>query len=120
MKLVQTVFLIMFLLAGCASPQHIRVFKSYPATDRDSVIVLYDEPIRGYEVLAENEYYNTSEREVKKWAASLGADAVLVVVSRTHSTSSPAFSVSGQNPERLKLGQGATEKQAFVTAIKYK
>jgi hypothetical protein len=97
-----------------------RVFKSYPATDKDSVSVLYEEPNRNYEVLAENEYYNTSEREVKKWAASLGADSVLVVVSRTHSTSSPSLSISGPAPEKIRLGQGLSAKQAFVTAIKYR
>ena len=120
MRLFLSSFLSCALLIGCASPQHIRVFKSYPPTNRDSVAILYDKPSSQYEVLAENQYYDTSEREVKKWAASLGADAVFVVVSRTHSTSSRDLSFSGPNAEKLKLGEGISAKQAFVTAIKYK
>ena len=107
------------MVVGCYT-SHVRVFQAYPATDRDSVEVLYAEPNREYEILAENEYYDVGEKTVKKWASLIGGDAVIVVVSRTHSTSDSGLSASGPTPEKIKLGQGLTGKQAFVTAIKYK
>jgi hypothetical protein len=113
------IFVTTILFSGCHT-SHLRVFKVYPATDKDNVAIYYSEPEKPYEILAENEYYNAGKNVVKKWAASLGADAVIVVVSRTHSSSGHDLSVSGPEPEKLKLSQGLTEKQAFVTAIKYK
>jgi hypothetical protein len=109
------------LLLGCVASTYTRVYESLPAKSKgeaENLPILTQNPRRAYRVIADSQFANISESGVRKWAASVGADAVLVAASTSVTTTSATSSHVGpevQN-EPIRLGSG---QQVFCTAIKY-
>ena len=114
-----TLLVISLTFSGCETSGHQRVFKSLPATDPEFVVVMYKKPEKDYVVIGENQMLNVGEKQVRKWSASIGADAAIVVVSSMISTTSGMESKSGSS-KIVETLEGKKTKQAFVTAIKFK
>jgi hypothetical protein len=113
-----------FIACGCTT-NHQRIFWSLPSTTSDRVQILYSKPSTAYSVVAENQMMGANESVVKKWAAKVGADAAIVVVSNVNSITSGGFSVSGSSAVVEQIGSRFGNnsingfQQIFVTAIKY-
>lgn len=68
------------LLAGCASDVANRYYAStkYPPKPVDTVEILFAQPTRPYEVIADFQSRGENAKDVRKKAAAIGADAVIV------------------------------------------
>jgi hypothetical protein len=70
------------LLAGCATDVANRYYASekYPPKDPKQVELLWQNPQHQYVVIADFQARGTSPEEMRKWAAKIGADAVIVSI----------------------------------------
>ncbi len=68
------------LLGGCSYDVANRYYaeEHYPPKPIDEVAILYHEPSRPYETIAELQARNDSDEGMQKRAAEIGADAVIV------------------------------------------
>ena len=67
-------------LAGCVSDEAHRYYSReyFPPKSEEEVQVLYMEPRRSYEVIADFQARGASPKYMRKKAAAIGADAVIV------------------------------------------
>ena len=99
---------------GCVSDEAGRYYlkERLPAKEIDEVEVLRTEPQQPYIVIADFQAYNASIRHMRKRAADIGADAVIIV------------SGGGKYSENeIWAGEdrySGTYTRLIVTAIKYK
>ena len=79
MRLCLLAFLAVFL-TGCAYDVANRYYASekYPPNPVDSVEILSEEPTRRYEVIADFQSRGETEKSLRRKAAKIGADAVIV------------------------------------------
>ena len=92
------------LLVGCVSSTYTRVYESLPAKSKDdaeNLPILTQNPLRRYRVIADSQFANVSEAGVRKWAASVGADAVLVATSTSVTATSPLRGIPSTAAGRL-------------------
>jgi hypothetical protein len=70
------------LLVGCATDVANRYYATerYPAKDTKDVELLWHNPSRQYVVIADFQARGESPEGMRKWAAKIGADAVIVSI----------------------------------------
>jgi len=107
------------ILSGCETGNAARIYKNLPSTSAKLVSILYSNPAKEYELIADSEMTNASENAVKAWGAKMGADAVIVSGFQTTFTSGVNISTSGVQAETISL-KSIGAKQVFCSAIKYK
>jgi hypothetical protein len=75
-----TVAVVLFLSFGCVSDEANRYYavQRFPARPPAEVEVLYDAPTRPYDVIADFQARGATPEYMKKEAAKIGADAVIV------------------------------------------
>jgi hypothetical protein len=73
-------FTVVFSLASCATDVANRYYASqtFPPKDPTQVAILRSAPNRPYEVIADFQSRGESEKSVRKKAAKIGADAVII------------------------------------------
>lgn len=73
---------LLVLAGGCASDQASRYFASerYPAKPAEQVDILNAPPSRPYEIIAEFQSRGETPQDMRRKAAGVGADAVIVVL----------------------------------------
>lgn len=73
--------LLTVLLFSCASDEAARYYGDvrYPPRPPEEVGILYKAPTRPYTVLADVQAYNVSPAHMRRRAAEIGADAVIIV-----------------------------------------
>jgi hypothetical protein len=76
------ILLAVMLMAGCAYDVANRYYtsKTYPPKDPGQVQILSVKPTRPFEVIADFQSRNESAESVRKKAAKIGADAVIIAV----------------------------------------
>jgi hypothetical protein len=76
-----SIFIFMFFEIGCISDEANRYYlkERLPAKNIKEVEVLYEEPRQPYVVIADFQACNASIKHMRKRAAEVGADAVIVV-----------------------------------------
>jgi uncharacterized protein YbjQ (UPF0145 family) len=83
LKKIQIISIFVFLLCeiGCVSDEANRYYlkERLPAKNIKEVEVLYEEPQQSYVVVADFQACNASIKHMRKRAAEIGADAVIVV-----------------------------------------
>jgi len=83
LKRLQIISIFVFLLCeiGCVSDEANRYYlkERLPAKNIKEVEVLYEEPQQSYVVVADFQACNASIKHMRKRAAEIGADAVIVV-----------------------------------------
>lgn len=71
--------LLSLLLTGCVSDEANRFYgDSYPATAVENVEVLTGAPTRSYQVLADFQSRGDTEDSLRRKAAEIGADAIII------------------------------------------
>lgn len=75
-----TLILINVLLIGCASDQAHRYYaaEKYPAKRAETVELLFEKPSKPFDVIADFQSRGESPEDMRKRAAEIGADAVIV------------------------------------------
>lgn len=104
------------ILSGCVAPSYSRVYIKYPPTSPAAIEILRSKPAREFVLVADTQMHGPSKAQVRKWAASVGADAVIVTVIRIDSTTSADYSRVGSEVDFVELSRG--NKQVFASAIK--
>jgi len=81
-SIVAITFALGLLLSGCASDEAARYYadQKYPARPVKEVEVLYAAPNRPHEVIADFQARNASAETMRKKAAAIGADAVIISI----------------------------------------
>ena len=76
------VFTAVFSLASCATDVANRYYagQTFPPKDPSEVAILRSAPHRPYEVIADFQSRGESEKSVRKKAAKIGADAVIISI----------------------------------------
>jgi hypothetical protein len=100
-------------ITACVSDQAYRVYEEYPPRAMEEVEILSRDPQRSYEVLGDFQDRPGSSSALKKMrkaAAAIGADALIVTYLGGHHTASP---YAGR-------GEQVTYTRIFATAIRYK
>jgi hypothetical protein len=107
-------YIISLLISGCAQDVANRYYASekYPEKQSQQVELLYKRPKREFEVIADFQSRNESAASIRKKAAKIGADAVIV----TSLGGSYSFSDEWANND----SQSHTSSRMVATAIKYK
>lgn len=105
---------IALVLPGCASDEAARYYgaEKYPAKGKDQVEVLYKAPEKPYMVIADIQARGVSADYMRRRAAEIGADAVIIV-----------FGGGKYSPEEVWASedrQQRTYTRLLATAIKYK
>ena len=79
---VLSFFFLALLFAGCATDVANRYYASekYPPNDPKKVELLWHNPQRQYVVIADFQARGESPEGMRKWAANIGADAVIVSI----------------------------------------
>jgi len=79
-KVIDPICLLLFL-AGCMSDEACRNYlkENLPPKNVTEVDVLYEEPNAPYTVIADFQAHNATIKHMRKRAAEIGADAVIVV-----------------------------------------
>ena len=103
----------LLLLSSCASDVANRYYAAehYPAKKTAEVEVLYKNPARPYEVIADFQAHDAGQATMRRMAAKIGADAVIV--------SLLGGRYSGQWADDKNWANG-TYSRVTGTAIKYK
>jgi hypothetical protein len=75
-------FFLAVLFAGCATDVANRYYatEKYPSRDPKQVELLWQNPQRQYVVIADFQARGESPEGMRKWAAKIGADAVIVSI----------------------------------------
>jgi len=75
-------FFVALLLAGCVTDVANRYYASekYPPKRPDQVELLWRNPQRPYTVIADFQARGESPEGMRKWAAKIGADAVIISI----------------------------------------
>ncbi len=70
-----------FLCSGCTTDEAARYYSDvrYPARPSSEVQVFYEKPDREFEVIADIQAYNVSSDHMRRRAAEIGGDAVILV-----------------------------------------
>ncbi len=104
---------LLLLLPSCASDVANRYYGSehYPPKKSSEVAVLYKNPTRPYEVIADFQAHDAGEAAMRRQAARIGADAVIV--------SRLGGRYSGNWADEKNWSNG-TYSRVTGTAIKYK
>ena len=107
-RAIYPIYLLLFL-AGCMSDEACRYYlkENLPPKDVTEVDVLYKAPITSYTVIADFQAYNASVKHMRKRAAEIGADAVIVV---------PAGGWYSEKEVWADKGRGA-RRRMILTAI---
>ncbi|MBE0544652.1 MAG: hypothetical protein IH623_25205 [Verrucomicrobia bacterium] len=102
------------LLAGCATDVANRYYSAekYPAKDPKEVELLWERPSREFTVIADFQSRGESPEAVRKKAAQIGADAVIISILGGLYNTSEQWAGSDS--------QGHTYSRITGTAIKYK
>lgn len=105
--------LIVAFAVGCASDQAFRYYSAerFPARDPGTVEVLNSAPTRPFTVIADFQIRNASEERLRREAAKIGADAVIV----THLGGFYQRSEKWAGEDRLK----GTRTRLVGSAIKF-
>lgn len=82
LKLSSTLLGLVFLSLGCATDVANRYYGSekYPEKDPKSVDILWERPSREFTVIADFQSRGESPEAVRKKAAKIGADAVIISI----------------------------------------
>ncbi len=72
--------MMLLLSSGCVSDQAHRYYSDewFPPKNPEDVDVLYDAPLKPYDVIADFQARGASEKYMRRKAAEIGADAVIV------------------------------------------
>jgi hypothetical protein len=116
--IVLCVVLAVSFLCGCVAPSYSRVYETYPPTSPSAIEILRSKPAHDFVLIADTQMHGPSENQVRKWAAGVGADAVIITVTRVDSTTSAVFSTIGNEVDFVALSRG--NKQVFASAIQLK
>jgi hypothetical protein len=110
---VLSFFLFAVLFAGCATDVANRYYASekYPQKDPKQVELLWKNPQRQYVVIADFQARGESPEGMRKWAAKIGADAVIVSILGGYYDRNTAW--AGEDK------QANTYSRITGTAIKY-
>ena len=102
------------LLLSCASDEAARYYGDvrYPPRPPEEVELLYKAPTRAYTVLADIQAYNVSPAHMRRRAAEIGADAVIIVPSGGRYSESEVWA----DQDRYQH----TYSRLLATAIKYR
>jgi hypothetical protein len=102
------------LAFACANDEAARYYGSakYPAKNSEDVELLFKAPARDYVVIADIQAYNVSPDHMRKRAAEIGADAVIVVLGGGAYSASEVW--AGQDR------YSTTYNRLLASAIKYK
>lgn len=81
-SIVAVIFAFGLFLSGCASDEAARYYATerYPARPAKEVEVLHAAPTRPHQVIADFQARNASVEAMRKKAAEIGADAVIVTI----------------------------------------
>jgi hypothetical protein len=103
-------------LTGCVSDQANRYYatEKYPPKETEEVEVLHDEPAVPYVVIADFQARGASEKYMRKKAAEIGADAVIVGTYGGYRAKDDQWA-----SEDSKADWYTTYKRVTGTAIKY-
>jgi hypothetical protein len=102
------------MLAGCATDVANRYYgaERYPAKDPNEVEILRQRPSREFTVIADFQSRGESPEAVRRKAAKIGADAVIISILGGYYDTSEQWAESDR--------QGNTYSRITGTAIKYK
>jgi len=108
------ILLFVLFMVSCVSDEANRYYadETYPAKKTDEVEVLTEAPLRPYVVIADMQARNASINFMRKRAAKIGADAVIVV----HAGGSYSQTEDWADKDR----HSSSYTRLIGTAIKYK
>jgi len=112
--LIIGIIVLLLCKIGCVSDEANRYYLKYrlPAKGINEVEVLWAEPQQPYIVIADFQAYNASIKHMRKRAAEVGADAVIVVPAGGYYSTGEIWAD--------KDSQSNTYSRMIATAIQYK